>query len=151
MTSGLLGNQIFLRSSHPPAPDSASGNPRVRSPPKPPGSTPKRLLEPANPQLFAFYTSRRASARDPPLGAAELTNERALSPRRLRIGRLAPASLLCSGRGAPRSDWDRRARYAGSGGACAVSRRPRGPVSRGLEAESLAAETAAAGGGGGGD
>lgn len=146
-----MGNQIFFRGGQ----SSTCSRQRLREASRPhttqpTGSTPKPLPTPASPALFAFYIARRANARDPPLGAAELTNERALSPRRLGIGRRAPASLLSGGRGAPRRDWDRRARYAGSGSACAVSRRPRGPVSRGLEAESLAAETAAAGGGGGG-
>lgn len=45
-------------------------------------------------------------------GVAELTNERAGSPHRLRIGRTAPAFLPSRGRGAPRRDWDRRSRYA---------------------------------------
>lgn len=99
---------------------------------------------------LALRSLRRGSARGGARGkgGAQRTNQRALSPHALRIGRSVPASLPAVGGprrerpgiGAPAAPSPR--------GACAVSRQPRGLVSRGLEEEFLAtAATEEAGGG----
>lgn len=88
----------------------------------------------------------------PAARGCEGTNEWALSPRRRGIGRSAPASWPSSGRGAPRRNWDRRARCASVPGARARSRGGRGGRSRAVSRWSellaaAAAATAATGGG----
>lgn len=82
------------------------------------GSTSNHFPAPASVKQFVFSTHRRANARDKPRGAAEWSNERAPSPCRLGIGRSAPASLRTAGGARPLRQ--------SPGGACAVSRWPRG-------------------------
>ena len=108
MTSRLKGNQIFFSSWRTfreirkvckawarPLRLSETSRPHITWPVS---SSQKQFPRAWKPETLRVFHLRRATARAAgPSGAAERTNERARSPRRLGIGRIAPASLPNSG------------------------------------------------------
>ena len=108
MTSSLKGNQIFFSSWRTfgeirkvcrpwarPLRLSETSRPHITWPVS---SSQKQFPSAWKPETLRVFHLRRASARAAgPSGTAERTNERAHSPRRLGIGRIARASLPNSG------------------------------------------------------